>query len=481
MLVSAVSQLPSLALPPIGGLIALLIGYILLIGPINYLILRRLDKREWAWFTMPALIVVFAVGAYGFGAALRGSELIVNEVAIVRGAPGATDGTAQVYLGLFSPSRGTFQLEVPGGALLSAPVNGDVNGGPGTSGRLDVLQGDPARVRDLAVGFGSLRAIRAETAADVPLIEADIRIADGRLKGTVKNTSAQRLEDPAVVLGGTVATVGDLDPGAEATVDVPLQTNLFGQSLSDRVVGQMFFDGAMNADTSRQYARHAIVDQLTYDPMFGSSNQLSTEGPVILAWGSESLVKVDIAGQKPRHLGNVLYYLPTKMSVSGTTTFRNDLIRSSVIQSDAAFLNKDPYSINFGRGSATLAYRPVGFEGTLTVSDLTIGLNFGGDMTAVGKPTVVEALPSLPPKCPNPPTADCAPAAIDGLPEVELFDATRQEWVRLPHLAQGARYSVANSSRYLDPASGSVLVRYVNDRMDNVGFSVDMSITGEVR
>ena len=36
--------------------------YILLIGPINYLVLRRFDKREWAWVTMPALIVTFAVG-----------------------------------------------------------------------------------------------------------------------------------------------------------------------------------------------------------------------------------------------------------------------------------------------------------------------------------------------------------------------------------------------------------------------------------
>jgi hypothetical protein len=33
----------------------------------------------------------------------------------------------------------------------------------------------------------------------------------------------------------------------------------------------------------------------------------------------------------------------------------------------------------------------------------------------------------------------------------------------------------------MDATSGSVLVRYVNDRMDNVGFSVDMSISGEVR
>ena len=66
-IVQAASQLPSLALPPIGGLVALIGGYIVLIGPLNYLVLRRLDKREWAWVTMPALIVIFAVAAYGFG------------------------------------------------------------------------------------------------------------------------------------------------------------------------------------------------------------------------------------------------------------------------------------------------------------------------------------------------------------------------------------------------------------------------------
>src|SRR5438876_9181514 len=106
MMVNAVSQLPALALPPIGGLLALLVGYIVLIGPINYLVLRRLDRREWAWITMPILIALFAVGACGFGSVLRGSDIIVHEVAIVRGALDATGGSAQVYFGLLSPTRG---------------------------------------------------------------------------------------------------------------------------------------------------------------------------------------------------------------------------------------------------------------------------------------------------------------------------------------------------------------------------------------
>ena len=73
-IVSAVSQLASLALPPIGGLIAILGGYILLIGPLNYLILKRLDRRELAWLTMPALIVVFARRGLRLRIALRGNR-----------------------------------------------------------------------------------------------------------------------------------------------------------------------------------------------------------------------------------------------------------------------------------------------------------------------------------------------------------------------------------------------------------------------
>lgn len=480
MLVQAVSQLPALALPPLGGLLALLGAYILLIGPINYLVLRRLDRREWAWVTMPILIGVFAVGAYAFGAALRGSEVIVNEVAIVRGAPGATDGTAQVYVGVFSPSRTVYQVSVPGGALLSTPSTGDVFGGSGTGNALDVLQGDPARVRDLAVGFGSLRTIRAETAVAVPLIQADLRLEGGHLKGTIKNASTQRLETPAVVLGQTVAILKDLEPGAEATVDVVVQNVQNGPSLSDKVVGQFFNDPNSTPETARTYVRHTMVDQLTYDPNFGSTNLLAADGPVVLAWGSAELLPVEIAGQQPRNLGNVLYYLPARMTVHGLTTFRSDLVRSTVVGTDAQLFSKDPTSVSFGRGTATVAYSPIGFEGSIAATELAIGLNFGDPGLAI-PPTQVAPLASIPPPCPNPPTADCGAIVQDGVAEVELFDIKNQDWRRLPHLSPGTRYSVADPTRFVDPVSGSVLVRYVNDRSDGVGFGVDISISGNVQ
>ncbi len=75
----------------------------------------------------------------------------------------------------------------------------------------------------------------------MPLIQTDLRLVDGRLKGTIRNASTITLQKPAVVLGGTVAVLKDLAPGAEATVDVVVAPVPFGQPLSDKVVGPIFF------------------------------------------------------------------------------------------------------------------------------------------------------------------------------------------------------------------------------------------------
>ena len=225
---------------------------------------------------------------------------------------------AQVYVGVFSPTRGTYQMRFPSGALLSPPIIGDTFGGNQTALALDVLQGEPSQVRNLAVGFGSLRTVRAETPVDVPLVQADLRLEDGRLKGTVTNASEQDLETPAIVLGSTVARLPDLKAGETATVDIAIRTdsNPFGQSIAELIVGQPQYDAnGRDLDTER-YARYAMINQLTYDPNTGMNSQLPTDGAVILAWAKGEAVPVEIVGESPRRTGTTLYYLPTRVAIS---------------------------------------------------------------------------------------------------------------------------------------------------------------------
>jgi hypothetical protein len=494
LMVNAVSQLPALALPPIGGLLALLFGYILLIGPINYLILRRLDRREWAWITMPILIAVFAAGAYAFGASLRGLDVILNEVAIVRGAPDATEGTAQVYLGVFSPSRGTYQLDIPGGALVSSTLSGDLTG---DTSALNVLQGDPAQIRNLTVGFGSLRTVRAETASVVPRIQADLALVNGTLRGTIHNLSDQTLEQPAVVLGSSVVVLSDLAPGAQQTLSLPIRAFNGGPSLSDRIVG--FGDPGVSSEaTQRAQVRHSIIDQLTFDPTIQSSTQLQSDSPVLLAWGNRRVLDVRVSGQVPRRTGNVLFFIPLLMRVQGTTVFEGDLLRSSVVSVDGGIFNKDPFAINMGRGSVTMAYRPIAFDGTFTPRRLAVGLNLGGggDVGNMDGAKSIQPLNPQPcrkvaddlPGCVKPlPLPACDPNTQDcnqilGFPEVELFDRTLSgRWLRLPEITPGVAYELKDPSRYVDPGSGTVLVRFVNDKLDGMGFGFQVRLEGDVR
>jgi hypothetical protein len=478
MIVGAVSNLPSLALPPITGLLVLLLGYIILVGPVNYLVLKRLDRREWAWITVPALIAVFTVGAFGIGSLLRGSDVIVHQVAIVRGAPGTAEATTQAYLGIFSPQRATFQLSVSGDALLATPMNGDVFGG-GTGAGLDVLEGDPSRVRDLEVGFGSLRTVRAEGSAAGPLVTADLRLEDGTITGTITNGSEMPLVAPALVLGASAVKLDDIPAGGTAQVDfrLALNANNNGFPLSERVVGPMSFDGSsLSEEEQRRVVRRSIVDQLSYDPLTGSQFSLPGDNVQLLAWGTDAVVPAQIEGQAVRQVANVLYQVPLPFTIGGRTTFQGDLLRSSVLDTDAQFFTRDLWSIQLGTGTARVAWRPMAFDGSFTAESVVVAMAFGGDVSMpAGRP-----LPAKETTRCDPAEAECV-LPQDGIPDIEVLDVRTGEWVQFEHLAQGRAYELPDAARWVDPQSGELQVRFVNERPDPAYFQFPVAITGSVR
>ena len=497
ILVSLLGTLPALALPSIEGLLLLLLCYIVLIGPLNYLVLRRLDRREWAWVTMPLLVVGFTVAAFAIGFVLRGTDVIVNQVALVRAAPGTDAAQAQVYLGVFSPTRGSYEVGVPGGALLSAPYSGEGFGQSGSQG-LDVVQGEPARLRQLAVGYGTLRAVRAEAPVLAPRIEADLRMEGDRVRGTIRNASAQPLAKPVVVLGTAVVVLPDLAPGASATVDLVAQPDALGRALSERIFGQLQFtsDGRPTGDFLRDQVRRQLVDALTYDPFFGSSGTLPSDGPVLLAWGTPGLFAVTVAGQEPRTAGETLYYLPLGLAASGPVTFVPDLMRSTLVEVKAQFFNKDPFNLSLGGGSVTLAYRPIPVSGRLLATRLALGVNMGmtGPLAGGGaqpgggmEPAPPADEPAMTPAPSVDPGSGAAggpvkpPPDAMGLPRLELFDRGAGAWREVPGLASGTVLEISGPARFVDPASGTILVRLSNEGQDAVNLQLAVQLEGAMQ
>jgi hypothetical protein len=481
-IVTAVYQLPNLALPPTSGLLILIAAYIVIIGPINYIVLRRLDRRELAWVTMPVLVLAFAAAAFGYGALLRGTDVAVNEVAIVRGAPDATEATAQVYFGVFSPTRSTYRVELPQGPLLASPMTSDPFG-LGT-GFLDILQGTgselPSAVRNLAVGTNSLRVVRAELPVQGPRMRASLTLENSILTGTFQNASDKVLENVAVVLGSSSVVLGDVQPGDTINVRLPVRDNPFGASLADQIVGASFDNS--NEEGVRRSTRYSMIEQLTYDPM-GFNSSLPGDRAVILAFGRDQVLDVRIGDVAPRRHGNTLYYVPVDIDIEGQVTFSSDLVRSTVVDSDALFFERNEKFLSMGAGTATMSYRPIPFVGAFTISQVRMSLGTGGNgVPAAGDE--IEPLDEIPELCTdlnNTLPEGCEPRRIDFLPEVDVFDLVMGEWARLPRMQDSRGYTLANPERYVDPTTAQLLVRFVNDAPDSqVGFGLQVALQGVV-
>lgn len=240
----ALTNIPSLDLPSVRGLSILLLVYIILVGPVNYFLLRRFRKLHRAWVTIPVITVLFAAGAFAIGYAMRGNDLIVNKIAVVETSPNGP-GMLQTYIGLFSPRRQQYVIEVNGGGLLSAggqdySMSSAFVGGGGISRQeIRFTQGSPALVEGLSVTQWSMQAFVSEdTWDDLGTLSGNLRLEGDVLKGAVKNDTRFALKDVVVVINRRYQKLGDLAVGQEAKVDLGLADmtrDWFGSSLGYRI------------------------------------------------------------------------------------------------------------------------------------------------------------------------------------------------------------------------------------------------------
>jgi len=106
----------------------LIFGYLLLIGPIDFLIVRRWLKRpELTWVTFPVTVILVSGLAYFAAYQLKGTTLRVNQVELID--MDLTTGTVRgtVWSSLFSPAAESYNLalqaKLPTGMSTEANVS----------------------------------------------------------------------------------------------------------------------------------------------------------------------------------------------------------------------------------------------------------------------------------------------------------------------------------------------------------------------
>jgi hypothetical protein len=228
---NAGNYVQNLTLPDVVQMVGFLFAYVLIVGPVNYVILLLLRRRELAWLTIPVVVVITSLVYYNTGFSLRGTQATINRLAIVQVWYGAERGKVNAILGVLSPRRAQYDLSVQPGFTLKG-VNTSDSGLLGGSRYTITAENDQYTARNInldasasaifaASGFVPVERLSGEATINLtsqPTINnRDPNSFSGQtlIRGSITNTTGQVLRDVVVLAMGGSQPLGTLQPGEQ--------------------------------------------------------------------------------------------------------------------------------------------------------------------------------------------------------------------------------------------------------------------------
>lgn len=230
---AAVEILPGFdPLPDALPLLLFLLTYIALIGPINYLVLSRINRREWAWVTIPALILAFSIAAYLLGTRIRGSDATLNQLSVVQSFPDVDRAPVDGLIGMLAPRRGQYTLTTDADGLRPIPAAVAAGGGllrRDLGAGVRIVETDTFAARDFTVDASYIAGFALEGLIPAPAVGGsaafgyDAIAGQMTVRGAVTNDLNVILNDPVILARGvSLRLPGALAPGAIETFTLTL-------------------------------------------------------------------------------------------------------------------------------------------------------------------------------------------------------------------------------------------------------------------
>lgn len=232
---NALRNIPELPLPKTAHMVFLYIVYILLAAPISYLILKRMDKRELMWITVPMLSIVFSAAVYFSGAGTRLTEPVINVISMVDIDNSGTI-SPKIYAGVFTPQKDSIRVEA-GEDFNIHPMklNNVYYGGSASKDNTTKSIDSKVTVSPKTIlefyrsGIWSMKTLSMDANKVFSgKLESNLNYAKGSFTGTIKNTSGFDLEECYIITPNQYANVGSVKNGEIKQLDIKT-SNYFGQ------------------------------------------------------------------------------------------------------------------------------------------------------------------------------------------------------------------------------------------------------------
>ncbi len=310
MLTDALAGIQSVEAPPFQYIGLFLLAYIIFLVPVNYLLLKRWDKKELAWITAPIIILVFSIGAYAQGYRIKGGQLYLRSCSVVEGAANTEGFAAYTVASIFSPRQDRYTLSVAD--LYALPEEVLEGGGfQQAAGDLVIDRGQKTSIQNALVNMWDHRNFAFQSHVSLGgSITASLEQKGGQsARVNISNGTKYALNECAISFRGSQTIIGTIHPGEAKSANIALN----GNNPAGITVVSAGTPGAPAAETAIKQALAGIAGSVAIvDPVVGQ-NGLVGSPLVLTGWFNDDVtgLALDSDQAKTTNVNLLVVHLPT--------------------------------------------------------------------------------------------------------------------------------------------------------------------------
>jgi hypothetical protein len=213
-------------LPSTQFILTILVTFVLLAVPINFLLLGKLDKAPLAWITTPILSIIFAGILLWQTRPLYEGQAALNNYGNLIQLADSPHATLQGYTELFIPLAGQYPISFPGLLDLTQDDPPYLGQQSASGSKLEILDEGELQVKSIQVANLSFSDLGySQRLVMNPLVSAQRVSSNG--KAALRLTATRDLDESSVIRLGreTTIPVGPMTRGQAKTVPLPTRAD----------------------------------------------------------------------------------------------------------------------------------------------------------------------------------------------------------------------------------------------------------------
>ncbi|WP_352419081.1 hypothetical protein [Proteiniborus sp.] len=364
--------IPSSKAPSAKIIIAILMIFTVIVGPINYLILRKLDRREMAWVTIPALAVIFSLAMLIWGSGTSFKNPLMNNVSIISINNDLNRYDIDTFSGVISFKNGDINISSSENTDITPNDRYNSNNYMKFDNEDIVLEyilqkNKTISFKDKGVWDVQQIALKETNKLDQSIAQ-DLTIKGNTISGVIKNNTNMDLEDTILFYGLDFHKIGDIKNGESKSISFSLNTsNSTNQtgSMHRKDIYQVLDsiypwnrgpNTVNNQDTilSQDIKREILEGFLQYNG-FNTSNN----GAYLIAWNTDKLSSdITVNGKVAERIDRNIITMPVDLNYEKGEALEipHGILLPQILEMKG--LNYEPYDKSFfGQGNVVMSIK----------------------------------------------------------------------------------------------------------------------------